>query len=214
LNQAPFGLATQQRHQIFKKELQKRVVEGAVLASAPCGLMADLLELDFSGISHFALTGIDLDTETLGQAKSLAASHGLSERCEFLQRDAWDLETEERFDVLTSNGLSIYEPSEARVVDLYREFFKALKPGGHLIASFLTPPPVLNPASEWNLSKINQTDALMQKILLADIINSKWQTFRTSEAVKRQLESAGFEAIEFIYDEASIFPTVTARKPL
>lgn len=213
-NKAPSALALQQRFQIFKKELQKRVSKNVAFASIPCGLMTDLLELDFSDISHFNLTGIDIDADAICEAQRLAEKRGILKNCEFLQRDAWALNIENRFDVLTSNGLSFYEPDDERVVDLYREFFKAIKPGGCFITSFLTPPPIPGQTSEWNLAKVNTTDALMQKILFSDILNSKWQIFRLSEKVKSQLESAGFELVEFIYDEASIFPTAVAKKPI
>ena len=212
-NKAPTFLATQQRFQIFKKELQKRVSENVIFASVPCGLMADLIELDFSGISHFTLMGIDIEADVIAEGLRFSEDHGISGNCEFLQRDAWALNINDRFDVLTSNGLSIYEPNDEQVIDLYREFFKAIMPGGCLITSFLTPPPIPGQPSEWNKNKINTTDALMQKIIFADILSCKWQIFRSSETVKNQLKSAGFESIEFIYDEASIFPTVVAKKP-
>lgn len=208
LEKAPTCLATRQRFQIFKKELQKRVVEGAAFASVPCGLMADLTSLDFSKIANYSLTGIDIDLETLEQGKQLAVEQSISNHCEFLQGDAWDLKAQDRFDVLTSNGLSIYEPSDERVVELYQEFYRAIKPGGHLITSFLTP------ISEWDQSKIHGPDALLQRIIFADILSCKWQIFRPLEKVKKQLETAGFEEIEFFHDEASIFPTVVARKPV
>lgn len=211
---APFALATQQRFQIFKEELQKKVSENVNFASVPCGLMADLIELNFSDITHFTLTGIDIDAEAISQGQRFAREHGISENCEFLQKDAWALGMNDHFDVLTSNGLSLYESSDERVISLYRQFFKAIKPGGYLITSFLTLPPIPGHVSEWNLAKINTADALMQKIIFADILHSKWQIFRSSECVQGQLKSAGFESIEFIHDEASIFPTAIARKPL
>ncbi len=212
MNRAPTCLATQQRFQIFQYELQKRISEGVAFASVPCGLMADLIKLDFSNVFHFTLTGIDIDSEAIEQGKSLAKHRSILKHCEFLQKDAWHLNIHERFDVLTSNGLSIYESSDERVIDLYREFFKAIKRGGTLITSFLTPPPIPGQTSEWNLAKVNQADALMQKIIFSDILNCKWQIFRASETVKTQLQAAGFESIEWIYDDARIFPTVVARK--
>lgn len=214
LKKSPTCLATQQRFQIFKKELQNRVSEGVCLASVPCGLMADLIELDFSNISRFSLTGIDVDDDSIAQGLCLAERYGIARNCEFLQKDAWALNINNRFDALTSNGLAMYEPNDERVVDLYREFFKAIKPGGSFITSFLTPPPIPGQVSEWNQAKVNAEDALMQKIVFSDILSCKWQVFRSSQKVKSQLETAGFESIEFIYDEASIFPTVIAKKSL
>ena len=158
--------------------------------------------------------GIDIDASAIMQAQQLAKKKGILRNCTFLKKDAWALDIDNRFDVLTSNGLSIYEPSDARMIELHRLFFKSIRPGGHLITSFLTPPPAPGQASEWNLTKINASDALLQKILFSDILDCKWQVFRSSESVKTQLQSVGFESIGFIYDAASIFPTVIAQKPL
>lgn len=69
LDRAPIILATQQRFAIFNKEVQKRLRPGVSLASIPCGIMRDLLDLDFSQISEYQLAGIDLDPESLEEAK-------------------------------------------------------------------------------------------------------------------------------------------------
>jgi hypothetical protein len=56
---------------IFQKLAQSLLKENVVLASIPCGLMRDLLTLDFSNIDHFGLIGVDIDTESLDFAKEL-----------------------------------------------------------------------------------------------------------------------------------------------
>ena len=206
LKQAPTALATQQRFTIFKREIQARLHEGISLASIPCGLMSDLLDLDFSQASTFSLTGIDLDPESISLCKQMAEERGLAKHCEFYERNAWELNVHEEFDLITSNGLAMYEPDEERVIALYREFFKSLKPGGWLITSFLTPPP-------WKADAVNFQDALLQKILFADILDCKWQTFRSEVSVKSQLDRAGFVDIEIVYDAAHIFPTIIGQKP-
>jgi hypothetical protein len=88
----------------------------------------------------------------------------------------------------------------------------AIKPGGKLVTSFLTHPPGLTNHCEWDLSQINQDDLLLQKIILVDIAEAKWQCYRSTEQTYAQLKSAKFENIEFIYDDAKIFPTVIAHK--
>jgi hypothetical protein len=55
-------------------------------------------------------------------------------------------------------------------------------------------------------------DVLLQKIVFADILDSKWQVFRSEEIVKSQLQMSGFEEIEIIYDIGHIFPAVIAKK--
>ena len=50
LEQAPTILATQQRFKIFLKENQKMVKNNKVLACIPCGMMGELLYLNFKNI--------------------------------------------------------------------------------------------------------------------------------------------------------------------
>ena len=114
------------------------------------------------------------------------------------------------YDIITSNGLNIYQPNDEKVIDLYKKFYQALKPGGILITSFLTPPPSISTESTWK--NFDLSDALKQKVLFSDIIQVNWQTFRTEAQTRLQLAKAGFKTIEFINDSCSIFPTVTAIK--
>lgn len=212
LEQAPICIATQQRFEIFKREIQNRLYDGISLASIPCGLTADLLDLDFSKLSHFAIFGIDIDFASLSQSLQIAEKSKMANHCEFIQRDAWALGFEEKFDIISSNGLSIYEPDNKKVVDLYRQFFLALKPNGWLITSFLTPPPIPGEKTEWDLAAVDSKHALLQKIIFSDIIEGKWQAFRSEKLVKSQLLEAGFSDIEIFYDQAHIFPTIVAKK--
>lgn len=214
LNKAPTILATQQRSLIFKEEIQKRLQDGVSLASVPCGLMADLLDLDFTNALNVSLTGIDLDAESIKFAKEYAKSKKLQSHCEFSQSDAWNLKRYAEFDLIASNGLSIYVPDDEKVIELYKEFFKALKPGGYLVTSFLTPPPAPGSETEWKLSAVNKQDALMQKIVFGDILECKWQVYRSEKTVVSQLKKAGFNTIKILYDNAHIFPTIIAKKPL
>jgi SAM-dependent methyltransferase len=192
LDKAPVVLATQQRFAIFKEVLQNKVQEGCSLASVPCGLMADLLSLDYAGLQNFTLTGVDIDPDSIQHAQNFAKEKELQDKCRFAQQDAWNLCFSEEFDVITSNGLSIYEQDDEKVVELYRSFFLSLKRGGWIVTSFLTPPPALGMHSEWDLTQIDLQDALLQKILFADILESKWQVFRSEKTVRKQLEKAGF----------------------
>ncbi len=213
LDKNPLIVATQQRYINFGKVIQNYVKEGLVFASLPCGVMRDLLKLDFTGVDNFRLVGIDIDYESLEQAKKLAEEYGLSEKVEFHQEDAWKLPFEDEFTLLTSNGLNAYEPDDEKVTELYRQFFQALIPGGILVTSFLTTPPNIDPNSEWDMSQINSEDLLLSKIISFDILDAKFTAFRSSSTTKLQLQTVGFDDIEFIWDNARIYPTVTARKP-
>lgn len=212
LDRAPIIVATQQRFEIFLQENQKAVKNNAKIACIPSGMMGELLYLNFENIDTIQLIGIDYDKNTLKDAESLAEKQKLLPWCEFRQADAWEMDSHHEFDLISSNGLNIYEPNDDRVTRLYQIFYDALKKGGKLVTSFLTPPPALSESCEWDMNAINQEDVLKQKIIFSDILEAKWQCFRTSQQTQKQLEAVGFDAIEFTYDPSKIFPTVVAYK--
>jgi SAM-dependent methyltransferase len=207
LDRSPTLLATQERFDHFRRlvgeELSHRAGEPLSLASVPCGLMADLLTLDYGAARDVHLAGFDLDEESLALAARHAAERGRS--VELSREDAWALSARDRFDVLVSNGLNLYEPDDQRVLALYERFAAALKPGGLLVTSFLTPP------SEWIVSRIDPEALRLQRIVFADIIGARWQCFRTSETSRAQLARAGFTDIELVPDRANLFPTIVGR---
>jgi hypothetical protein len=206
LERAPLMLATQERFMIFLQENQRLVKNNASLACIPSGMLGELLYLDFSGIDKIKLTGVDYDNSALDDAKTLGEKLGLDEFLTLYQADAWDLPFSNEFDLISSNGLNIYEPDVAKITALYQQFYCSLKAGGKLVTSFVTP------MVEWDMSKINQADLLMQKIIFVDVLEAKFQCFCSSEQTKKQLELAGFKDINFIYDQARMFPTVIATK--
>lgn len=155
------------------------------------------------------MIGIDLDEKSLDLAREKSHQLNIS-NVEFIQNDAWEINNNEQFDIITSNGLNIYEPDDDKVIALYRKFYSALKPEGILITSFLTPPPTISKESPWK--NVNPQDALKQKVIFSDIIGVTWQAFRTEDTTRAQLETAGFQVLEVIYDSQGIFPTVVAKK--
>lgn len=197
---------TQQRAVIFKQNIQRHIKDGACLCSVPCGLMRDLLALDFTRYRDFQLTGIDLDVHALEGARKLAQEYNLSERVEFFQYDAWNLQFEDKFTLLTSNGLNIYEPDDNRVIALYGQFFKTLIPDGILVTSFM------NSENGWKIALADEKYLLKRKIIFFDVLGVKWGYARTIETTKLQLESVGFRNIEFYFDEMHMFPTAIAQK--
>ncbi|MGF6812880.1 SAM-dependent methyltransferase [Paraburkholderia sp. Clong3] len=209
----PVVLATRERFGIFRQQLQALLRPGLALASVPCGLMDELLLLDYKLHPDVTLTGIDLDQLALNDASDLAEERGLAGRLSLRLEDAWTPNLKATIDVLTSNGLNIYEPDNGRVTALYRAFFDMLKPGGSLVTSFLTPPPTLSAESPWKLTEIDQESLSLQHLLFVRVIEVKWSAFRTHAQTLAQLEDAGFADIRFIDDRARMFPTVIAQKP-
>lgn len=211
--QMPAVLATRERFGIFRREVQAMLKPGIALASVPGGLMGDLLLLDHAACPDATLLGVDLDQRALDGARALATERGLAQQLTLRHADAWEMDLNGAADVLTSNGLNIYEPDDERVTALYRKFFDALKPGGRLVTSFLTPPPMLSPESPWDMSAVTPALLGLQHLLFVKIIEAKWSAFRTQAQTRAQLEAAGFTEMTFIDDRARMFPTVVARKP-
>lgn len=210
LHSAPVVKATQERFRVFQQKLQSELRDNINIASIPCGIMDDLIGLNISGHNNITFTGIDFDDESLELAKQNSNSNK-DAKYVFLKKDAWHLGIESKYDIITSNGLNIYEPKNDRVIDLYRNFYKALSPGGMLITSFLTPPPALSEESTWQ--NFNKEDLVKQKAIFADIIEANWQSFRTEKETIDQLTQAGFIDINITYDTQRMFPTITAKKP-
>ena len=210
LHRAPVFRATRERFFIFQRLIQERLRPDMSLASIPCGLMDDLLSLDYSMTPNVRLTGIDLDAETLSQAQTQAAAKANPPAVSFLQRNAWQLEVMAAFDLIASNGLNFYEPNDMAVIKLYRQFQRALKPKGVLITSFLTPPPALTKDSPWKDTPVE--DLRQQAAIFGDIIGAKWQVFRTEPQMREHFDQAGLDVQDIIYDSQAMFPTIIAEK--
>ncbi|RKO82529.1 SAM-dependent methyltransferase [Pectobacterium parmentieri] len=208
----PNVLATRERFSIFQRLLQELLRPNAVMVSVPCGVMADLLLLDYTRHRDVKLIGIDLDKQALEEAYKLASQQGLESQISLVLADAWTIDLAEQADVITSNGLNVYEPDDDKVTELYRVFFSGLKPGGTLITSFMTPPPTQSQDSPW----VNADPKLLalQYVLFSRIIGATWTAFRTHKQTQSQLERAGFTDIQFINDHMHMYPTVIANKPL
>lgn len=210
LTQGPVVCATQQRFAIFQQETNKLLTSGMTLASIPCGLMDDLLSLNYAEKENIKLVGIDLDLESINLAKNNIEKYNKNVSTELKLENAWDLSASEEYDLISSNGLNIYEPNDERVIKLYQEFYDALRPNGYLVTSFLTPPPVLNPDSPWR--EFSMENVIKQKAIFSDILQAKWQVFRTEAQVRNQLEQVGFKVLNVIYDKQAMFPTIIAQK--
>ncbi|MBT4963675.1 MAG: class I SAM-dependent methyltransferase [Francisellaceae bacterium] len=209
IHKSPLVLATRERFHIFQEAIQNKLKDNMIIASLPCGLMDDLLTLDYSQVHNIHLVGIDLDNDSLGMAKHNAQIKNLT-NVDFLQADAWQLNINNEFDIITSNGLNIYEPQYKKILALYQSLNQSLKPGGTLITSFLTPPPSLTLDSPW--TNYVAEDLIKQKAIFADIIGTAWQNFTLEIDFIKLLETVGFTNINITYDKQRMFPTIIATK--
>jgi 2-polyprenyl-3-methyl-5-hydroxy-6-metoxy-1,4-benzoquinol methylase len=166
--------------------------------------MDDLLTLDYSTIANVELTAIDLNPDTLVAAKENHHRLRTPVEVNFEQRDAWRLESNERWDLLTSNGLNIYVQDDKQCTDFYRNVATALRPGGYFIISFITPP------DQWMPKDLQ--DLEFQRFLFSKVVPVKWSCFRSEEKTREQLGDAGFEVLTIRYDSQRMFPAIVARK--
>ncbi len=194
-----------------QKEAQKHVKEGCRLLSLPCGVMRDLLTLDFSKVQDYTLIGIDLDPESLNAAKALANELSIS-NIELIQDNAWEFVLDTPVDFINSIGLNVYVKDRKRVIALYRQFYQALKPGGTLFTGVLTYPPEREKTSDWIMGNIPLHHCEMEKILADDILDLHFENYRTMDEIKEDFIEAGFSKVEIIPDRCCIFPAVIATK--
>ena len=212
LEKLPLSLSTQERYQIFRTEIASRFQDGVCFASLPCGLMSEFLSLETQTTKNFKFIGIDLDNIALEQAKSISLSKGLNHNCDFYKMDAWELEFQNEFDLLSSNGLNIYEIDDARVIRLYKNFYNALKNNGVLVVSTITPSPIESSESTWNMSAINQEDLQLQKLIFVDIVESNFQARRSVQHTIKQLAEVGFSNFKILPDSRGMFVTIVSQK--
>lgn len=194
-----------------QKEAQKHIKEGCILISLPCGVMRDLLTLEYTGISDFSLIGVDLDLDSIQAAHKLAFEEEIT-HVQFIQEDAWKFMSEKPADFINSIGLNVYESDRQRVVDLYRQFWKSLKPGGILFTGVLTYPPGREKKCDWNFDRIPEGHFEMDKIVIDDVLDLDWQNYRTMDEIKEDFFEAGFTKVEIIPDRYCVFPAVIATK--
>ncbi len=209
---SPTVLAQRELHATSRQIAQSLIGEGKTFASIPCGLMRDLLSLDYSGTKNMSLVGIDIDPESIERSKGLASDMQI-DHVTYLQRDAWNLQEKNAFDFISCIGLNEYENDRERVVDLYRNFYDALKPGGVLFTGVLTWPPYIDPKkSDWNLSLIPKYDLRLEAGIHKDILNIQWLNFRTLAEIKEDFIKAGFKNVEIKPDARCVFPAIIATK--
>ncbi|MGW7386853.1 SAM-dependent methyltransferase [Streptomyces sp. NPDC054794] len=199
----------------FQAAIAASVRDGAVLASVPCGLMDDLLQQDYSGMTDVRLIGVDIDPESVDLARKNAAERGLADLCEFQVGDAWELGLDAEVDLLTSNGLNMYEADPERLMELYRGFARALRPGGRLLVSFIPRPPAPpwaeggQPGS-WAKYGIEDADLRRDIAIFGDILQPKYLNFTSEEEIRDQLSRAGLTVAAVSYSENGALPIATA----
>lgn len=207
LNNCPGFLATQERFRLFQSQISYHIKSAGNILSVPCGLMSDLLTLEYDKQNVVNLYGIDLDKKSLEHIKD---NRELNESIHLIQGDAWNLDYKNYFNIITSNGLNIYEKKQDKLIALYSSFYKALKPNGVLITSFLTPPPSIDSNSPWKI--FDEKNLRLQRAIFEDILGVKWTNYETIDSIMEKMELVGFKLENIQYDSQNMFPTITLKK--
>lgn len=210
INHAPFTIATREVFKNFQQEVQKRLKDNMALSAIPCGLMDTFLSLNYENTHNIKLIGIDSEPESINYAKQNVVKQGFKGAVSFHQKDAWNLGEAEKYDLIINHGLNMYEYNELKVILLYKELYKSLNPNGTLMVSFLTPPPALSDESTWQ--NYDPLAVQKQKAIFNEILNTKWQAFRTEGQTRTYLESVGFTVKNIIYDIQGMAPIIIAEK--
>lgn len=209
LFEAPAVSAARERFPIFRKQLQKYLKSNINIASIPCGLSYDLLNLNYANLSNIKIFGIDPDQESINLAKEKSALKKIT-NIEFIHANPLNLNINNQFDIIVSNSFNIYEKKLKKLKKLYGKFYKALKYEGILITSFVTVPPTESDKSIW--INFSMQDLQKELAVLYDIMDVKFGSFQTEEEYKKMFKEIGFKIIDIIYDSKKIFPTVIAKK--
>ncbi|MCA0404005.1 MAG: class I SAM-dependent methyltransferase [Proteobacteria bacterium] len=219
LEESPVIQATRERFGHFQNQmlafLENTQQTNITIASMPGGMAADLLTLEDKlplKKQNFKFVNIDLDGAVFSLSKALAKQLDSKIPLECRQEDGWDLKAENEFDLIASNGLNIYEPNQEKIIALYKNLLKTLKPGGALITSALTPPSI-SEKCEWRMENIDLKALARQASIFAKILQAPWANFCTTNEMVSLLEKAGFIDIKIIHDSRNIFPTFVGFKP-
>lgn len=206
LNSCPGILATRERFNIFQEEIKKHIKTENNVASIPSGLMSDFLTLENNIKNKLNMYAVDLDKNSLKAIKEQSINTNVN----LIHQDAWNLNFNNFFDLIASNGLNIYEKDHEKLISLYQKFYGALKNGGVLITSFLTLPPSIDSKSPWK--NYNDEHLRIQRAIFEDILSVMWANYETEDSMREKMESIGFEVLNVIYDSQGMFPTITLKK--
>jgi ubiquinone/menaquinone biosynthesis C-methylase UbiE len=208
----PIFKAMQENLKICQQIIQKNLFENIKIASLACGVMADILTLDYSKISKVNITGIDLDYESIILAHKLSQKHKLELETQFIQADAWKINFTQEYHLVVSNSINNYISNQDKMINLYTKIHKSLKDGGLLISNFQTASPFIDEKSTWNMNLIDPSIINKQMLILDELVKVRFNNFKTLDEIANILEKSGFREIEFIFDTLKVMPLIIAKK--
>jgi ubiquinone/menaquinone biosynthesis C-methylase UbiE len=202
--ESPLTIAYQQRFDVCQNLLKKLMIKDEMtVCSLPCGLMDDLLTLNLPKEKNYKFVGIDIDQDSTNGAFENAKELNLDHKCKFYTMDAWKIEFENEFDILTSNGLIQYVKDQNDVIKFYRLVYNSLKiPGFFIISSYKAPNTFDNSFKSLNALQV----------FSKEILDARFSNFPSEEEIIKDLKFIGFDEFQVFYDEMKMCPTILAIK--
>jgi SAM-dependent methyltransferase len=145
--------------------------------------------------------GVDLSAAALAEAWLRAEQVGVADRLELRQQDARELRDEACYDVVSWS--SHFFPTETRAAAL-AVAFRALKPGGYLVAAGGDPP--------LRAEALRQPEGRAEA--MSRLIFASWGVPSLDEQdAQAELEAAGFTIVRVLPPAGGMRATILARRP-
>ena len=122
---------------LAQPELQRLFARGARHLELGCGVGGGILSI-LNTNPNVTAVGVELEAGLLAVARTRAEALGVTDRVEWRHGDARDIADEAAFDRVAWS--QYYFPADTRAATL-EAAYRALKPGGYLLASMLPDPP-------------------------------------------------------------------------
>jgi 2-polyprenyl-3-methyl-5-hydroxy-6-metoxy-1,4-benzoquinol methylase len=172
--------------------IQPELRDNMILASAPCGTMAELLGLDYSGVKNFKIVGIDLDSNSAEHSRAFARQRGLIDHTTYIQSDLWKIDDVEKFDFIVCLGFSPYVKDSEKLLEIYKIFRRALKKGGKLI----TESRISDYETMPGRTPVTAEDVRFETLVFVEVLQGKFSRCCSSGEFLNRLRDAGFSKVE------------------
>lgn len=212
LSKAPKIRAARERYYITRDILQNHLKSNINFGVMPCGVISKVAELDYSKVQNVKIVGYDNDVYGLVKAEKQMqplVDQGII-NLYLLKRNIWLLDEDNQYDIILSNRLSVLEHDTNKVLGLFKQIYKALKPEGVFICSFFTPSPLEAPGKSTWLN-VDEEDLLLEHTIFVDIMNFQ-PAARFESEFEMLLKGAGFEIFDIVFDTHRVYPTIVAKK--
>ena len=171
---------------LAQPELQHLFGVGARHLELGCGVGGGILSI-LNTYPNVTAVGVELEADLLAVARRRAESLGVADRVEWRHGDARDIDDEAAFDTLAWS--QYYFPADTRAATLAGAF-RALKPGGYLLASMLPDPPLSESDRKGPAGRAYATMRLMY---------GAWGIpVRTSDELRAEVEGSGFMFVRIL----------------